>query len=227
VRVIAGEARGVPLAAPPGKGTRPTSDRTKEAIFAVLGDLGCEGRVLDLFAGSGALGIEALSRGATFCDFVEAAPAACRVIAANLAKTKLAAQGRVHQRTVERFVAEGSTPQRSPASGTTGDATEAQTAASAGTAASRPYDLILIDPPYAIDGLETVLRAVAGSALVGKETALLVEHASRRPLPPRLGPLSLVKSRAHGDSAFSLYRSLDQSSPLGSEGAPEEAATVY
>jgi 16S rRNA (guanine966-N2)-methyltransferase len=197
VRVIAGEARGVPLVAPPGKGTRPTSDRTKEAIFAVLGDLGCDGLVLDLFAGSGALGIEALSRGATACDFVEAAPAACRAIAANLAKTKLAEQGRVHQRTVERFLT--SAVQRAP------------------------YDLILIDPPYAMEGLEAVLRAVAVSPLVGQGTALLVEHASRRPLPPRLGPLVLVKSRAHGDSAFSLYRG----APPGDRSAPDGAAAVY
>jgi 16S rRNA (guanine(966)-N(2))-methyltransferase RsmD len=197
VRVIAGEARGVPLVAPPGKGTRPTSDRTKEAIFAVLGDLGCDGRVLDLFAGSGALGIEALSRGATSCDFVEAAPAACRVIAANLAKTKLTDQGRVHQRTVERFLA--------------------------GPAEAAPYELILIDPPYATEGLETILRAVAESPLVGEGTALLVEHASRRPLPPRLGPLALVKSRTHGDSAFSLY----QGAPEGDRGAPGGAAAVY
>jgi 16S rRNA G966 N2-methylase RsmD len=226
VRVIAGEARGVPLAAPPGKGTRPTSDRTKEAIFAVLGDLGCDGRVLDLFAGSGALGIEALSRGATSCDFVEAAPAACRAIVANLAKTKLATQGRVHQRTVERFLSGGAAPKRDApagqARGPQGDGTRPEPGATDGGPAT-PYDLILIDPPYAMEGLEVVLRAVAESPLVGQETALLVEHASRRPLPPRLGPLALVKSRSQGDSAFSLYLG----APEGERSAPDGAAAVY
>ncbi|MGH2350896.1 MAG: RsmD family RNA methyltransferase, partial [Chloroflexota bacterium] len=134
MRVIAGEARGVPLVAPAGRGTRPTSDRTKEAIFSVLGDLGCEGRVLDLFAGSGALGIEALSRGATFCDFVDSAAAACRAIEANLAKTKLAAQGRVHRQPVARFVA-----------------------AATGRAAGVSYDLILMDPPYELLELDALL----------------------------------------------------------------------
>src|SRR4051794_959694 len=146
MRVIAGEARGVPLVAPPGNAVRPTSDRTKEAMFAVLGDLACEGRVLDLFAGSGALGIEALSRGATWCDFVESSGPACRAIAANLARTKLSDQGKVLQQPVEAFIARA-----------TGAA---------------PYDLILLDPPYAADGLDALLRRVGGSALTGTGTAL-------------------------------------------------------
>jgi 16S rRNA (guanine966-N2)-methyltransferase len=189
MRVIAGQARGVPLVAPPGRQTRPTSDRTKEAMFAVLGDLGCEGRVLDLFAGSGALGIEALSRGADDCDFVESSPAACRALASNLAKTRLAGQGRIHRLTVERFVA----------------AARRQGAA--------PYDLILLDPPYAMSHLETLLADLAGSPLVGRGTALVVEHARERTLPARLGSLVLTKTRAHGDSAFSLYLAAPEPAP--------------
>lgn len=185
MRVIAGQARGVPLIAPPGHGTRPTSDRTKESLFAVLGDLGCEGRVLDLFAGSGALGIEALSRGASFCDFVEAAAPACRAIAANLAKTKLADLGRIHRQPVARFLA---APRRGGA-----------------PPDEEPYDLILMDPPYAMEGLDAVLCEVAKSSLVGPRTALMIEHGRQRSLPPRLGTLELAKTRAHGDSAFSLY----------------------
>jgi 16S rRNA (guanine966-N2)-methyltransferase len=181
MRVIAGVARGVPLVAPPGRGTRPTSDRTKEAIFSILGELGCEGSVLDLFAGSGALGIEALSRGASSCDFVESAPAACRAIDANLIKTKLGAGTRVYQQPVARFV-EG-----------------------AARNGHGPYDLILMDPPYAMPDLDAVLRALADSPLVGPRTVLLVEHSRRRSLPPALGRLQLVKVRQHGDSACSLY----------------------
>ena len=199
MRVIAGEARGVPLVAPPGRGTRPTSDRTKEAIFAVLGDLGCEGRVLDLFAGSGALGIEALSRGATSCDFVESSPAACRAIATNLSRTKLTEQGRVHQRSVERFVA----------------------------GASEPYDLILLDPPYALEGLAELLRRIGESPLVGGGTALLVEHASGRALPPRLGPLEVARTRRHGDSAFTLYLPGPRGAQCGESGATAPPPTVY
>src|SRR5262245_59830668 len=148
-------------------------------MFAVLGDLGCEGRVLDLFAGSGALGIEALSRGAEWCDFVESAAPACRAIAANLARTKLSGQGRVVRQSVESFVA------RAPA--------------------GAPYDLILLDPPYALEDLDALLRRLGASPLVGPGTALMVEHARGRALPPWLGPLQVANTRAHGDSAFTLY----------------------
>lgn len=194
MRVIAGTARGVPLIAPRGGGnvqrraagdvTRPTTDKIKGAIFNALGDRGCSGRVLDLFAGSGALGIEALSRGADFCDFVDASPAACRTIEANLAKTKLAAQASVHGLPVARFVAR---------------------AMGHGTTTSQPYDLLLLDPPYALAGLEELLASLAASSLVHPGSAVLVEHDSRRLLPEALGPLRLSRRRDHGDSGFSLY----------------------
>jgi len=177
MRVIAGEARGVPLAAPPGRGTRPTSDLVKGALFATLGNAGCSGRVLDLFAGSGALGIEALSRGADFCDFVESAAAACRTIAANLQKTRLADCARVHQQAVERFLA----------------------------SAREPYDLVLLDPPYATEGMDGLIAGIGGSALVHAGSTLALEHSSRRPPAPLSGRLRLARTRVHGDTAFSLY----------------------
>lgn len=177
MRVIAGEAGGVPLVAPPGRDTRPTSDKVKGAIFSTLGEAGCSGRVLDLFAGSGALGIEALSRGADSCDFVERAAAACRAIATNLAKTRLGDRATVHATTVERFLA----------------------------AARGPYDLILMDPPYALAGLDALVVQIGQSGTTGAETTLLVEHSSRRPPPPNAGRLALQKTRVHGDTAFSVY----------------------
>ncbi len=182
MRVIAGEARGVPLVAPKGTATRPTSDLLKGAMFSVLGGRGGRGRALDLFAGSGALGIEALSRGADWCDFVESARAACHAIEANLAKTKLTAQGRVHCLPVQRWLAQA-----------------------ARQGADAPYDLILADPPYALDGKDAIMSELAQSPLVGPDTVLLLEHASRSLPPPALGPLTLVKTRAHGDSAFTVY----------------------
>jgi 16S rRNA (guanine966-N2)-methyltransferase len=160
-------------------------------MFAVLGDFGCEGTVLDLFAGSGALGIEALSRGATFCDFVESAAPACRAILANLQKTRLHEQGAIHQLPVARFVAN------------TGPAANARPGGLGGPNA--PYDLILLDPPYGYAGLDGLLRTLAASPLVGPRTALMVEHEKGRALPPRLAGLALDRSRAHGDSAFTLY----------------------
>ena len=177
MRVIAGEARGVPLAAPPARATRPTSDLVKGALFATLGDAGCTGRILDLFAGSGALGIEALSRGADFCDFVESAGAACRTITANLDKTRLADRGRVRQQSVEQFLA----------------------------SAREPYDLVLLDPPYALDGVDGVVAGIGASTLVHAGSTLVLEHSSRRPPPPRAGRFLLARTRVHGDTAISVY----------------------
>jgi 16S rRNA (guanine966-N2)-methyltransferase len=177
VRVIAGEARGAPLVAPAGKDTRPTSDKVKGAIFSTLGEAGCTGKVLDLFAGSGALGIEALSRGADHCDFVERAADACKAIATNLAKTRLAGRAQVHAIGVERYIA----------------------------SARESCDLILMDPPYSLPGLVELVLQLAGSPLVGPNTVLLVEHASRRAPPPVAGRLALEKTRVHGDTAFSVY----------------------
>src|SRR3990172_6608743 len=103
MRVIAGRAKGHRLAGPPSRATRPTSDLVRGAIFSALGSLGADlSRVLDLYAGSGALGIEALSRGAGWCDFVERDPAACAVIRENLRATGFDGQARVYCLSVER-----------------------------------------------------------------------------------------------------------------------------
>ena len=180
MRVIAGEAGGVPLAAPAGRETRPTADKLKGAIFSSLGDAGCTGLVLDLFAGSGALGIEALSRGADHCDFVEHAGAACKVIRRNLAKAKLEDRAQVHCLAVSRFLA--SAPD-----------------------GSKAYDLVLLDPPYALPELESVLQVLGSSRFIHQGSTVLLEHATRRAVPPAIGPLPAIKTRSHGDGSFTVY----------------------
>lgn len=132
-RVVSGTAGGLRLDAPPGDTTRPTSDRVREAVFNALESLGAvEGaRVLDAFAGSGALGIEALSRGATHVTFVESDPVARGVVAANLAATSLA----------ERASVVGGDGLRHAAIG--------------------PFDLVLLDPPYDTGGWDGLLAAAA------------------------------------------------------------------
>ena len=119
MRVISGSAKGIQLQAVPGSGTRPISDRVKEAVFNILGDAIVESRVLDLFAGTGSVGIEALSRGAEQAVFVEKHPKAIATIRANLRRTALEAEARVVRADVFKFLA--STPQ--------------------------PFDLIYIAPP--------------------------------------------------------------------------------
>jgi 16S rRNA (guanine966-N2)-methyltransferase len=180
MRVIAGRAKGHRLAGPAkGGATRPTSDLVRGAIFSALESMGVElTRVLDLYAGSGALGIEALSRGGQWCDFVEKDARTCASIRENLAKTRFDGLAKVHCAPVERALArlEG------------------------------PYTLVLADPPYAQEAAPSLERLVeAGLAEAGR-TVLVLEHSSREEGPERLGGLSQVKTLRHGDSAVSIYR---------------------
>jgi 16S rRNA (guanine966-N2)-methyltransferase len=147
VRVISGSAGGRRLVAPEGTRTRPTSERAREATFNALGSLGAvvDATVLDLFAGSGALGIEALSRGAAAATFVDADRAACRVIEANLATCGLRELATVVPATVERFLAD---------------------AARLGTR----FDLALVDPPYGEGGWGALIPAIPAD-LVAAEAA--------------------------------------------------------
>jgi 16S rRNA (guanine966-N2)-methyltransferase len=133
MRVIAGVARGVPLAAPKDRSTRPITDRVKETLFGILGDRVPGARVLDLYAGSGAIGIEALSRGADSVDFVEHARPALAALRANLDRTRLGTAARVHALDVARFLEreEG------------------------------PWTLVVADPPYEAGAIVAPLRMVA------------------------------------------------------------------
>jgi 16S rRNA (guanine966-N2)-methyltransferase len=131
MRVIAGTARGVPLTTPRGTATRPITDRVKETLFAILGERVPDARVLDLYAGSGAIGIEALSRGAASADFVERDRAALSALRANLERTRLTGAS-VHGADVERFLA----------------------------AAEGPWDIAMLDPPYEVRAIVAPLRAL-------------------------------------------------------------------
>src|SRR6266542_119913 len=104
MRVIAGSARGRPLVAPRGTGTRPITDRVKETLFGILGERVLDAAVLDLYAGSGAIGIEALSRGAASCEFVEHDRPAVAAIRENLARAGVAEQASVHDMDVVRYL---------------------------------------------------------------------------------------------------------------------------
>src|SRR5919202_5003509 len=154
-------------------------DRVKESLFAILsGYEVIEGRALDLFAGTGSLGIELLSRGAEWADFVEQRREVCAVIRANLEHTKLAGQARIHQMPVERFIAAG---------------------------AAEPYDIIVMDPPYRSPTIEATIEAIAGSSLVQRGTILVVGHWPRLSLRESYGCFQLLTSRRIADSSFSIY----------------------
>jgi 16S rRNA (guanine966-N2)-methyltransferase len=178
VRVISGTARGFKLKGPPSTATRPMADKIKGALFSMLASLGVEfDRVLDLYAGTGSIGIEALSRGASSVDFVDQAPAACAVVRANLDHTKFTDRARVHTIPVASYL----------------------------TRREQPYDFVIMDPPYADPAIPDMLAKLAGSSLVQSGTIVAVGHSPRVSLPEQTGRMERIRERCHGDSCFSIY----------------------
>jgi len=176
-RVIAGTLRGRRLQVPPS-GTRPTSDRVREALFSALGSHGDleDAVVLDLYAGSGALGFEALSRGARSLDAVEASPRAAAVIRANAAG--LGVTARVHTSKVAAFLAR---------------------------AATLRADLVLLDPPYDL-GVDEDLAALVAGGWLAPGAAVVVERSTRSARPVFPGALGEVEERRYGDTTLWLSR---------------------
>ena len=178
--MIAGSARGTRLRAP-GSATRPLGDRVKQTLFAILEPDLPGAHVLDLYAGSGAAGIEALSRGATHATFVERDRVALRAIAANLNGARLADRATIVAADVIAWLVETD------------------------LAAARPVSIVIVDPPYAepdllLASLELVAqRLPAGAQVVAK-------HFWRDQPPERIGLLASARQRRFGDTALTFYR---------------------
>lgn len=177
MRVIGGKFKGRRLAAPRWEGLRPTSDKLRETLFNVLAPRIAGARVVDGFAGTGAVGIEALSRGAAHVTFVERDARALRLIAENLARCGVGRE----RYTIAR--ADFLSPRQ------WGHAEGA--------------DLVLLDPPYDLTEGDAVLAAAAAALAPGGLTVL--EHARRRPGPDRAAGLRRTRLLVSGDSALSLY----------------------
>jgi len=179
MRVIAGTAKGHRLKAPKGTSTRPATDLVRGAIFSILENITSDwAQVLDLFSGSGALGIEALSRGAGWVDFVEQNPRCCGIIRQNLEKTKLAAQAHIYCCSVVK----------------------------AFSFLDKEYSIILMDPPYSDSSIGNLVTRLATSKLVGANSIVVVTHSPRLSLNATYPPLNLVKEHRHGDSCIAIYR---------------------
>jgi 16S rRNA (guanine966-N2)-methyltransferase len=174
MRVIAGTAGGRRLAAPKDPQTRPISDKVKESLFGSIGERIAGARVLDLYAGSGAIGIEALSRGAAETTFVERARPALNVIRENLARTGLADRATVEASSVEAFLA----------------------ATSGG-----PWDVVVLDPPYAERRLDVPLDRLRAHLAPGG--LVVVKHFWRTPMPTDTG-LAVTRSRRFGETALTF-----------------------
>ncbi|WP_091516740.1 MULTISPECIES: 16S rRNA (guanine(966)-N(2))-methyltransferase RsmD [Amycolatopsis] len=175
-RIVAGRAGGRRLRVPP-QGTRPTSERVRESLFNALQAAGeLDGaRVLDLYAGSGALGLEALSRGAADAVFVESDRRALQVLRGNVAE--LALGGAVRAGQVESVLAQP---------------------------AEKPFDVVLADPPYALDAgrLGAVLRALADGGWVAEDGLVVVERAQRDGEPSWPSGFEPLRTMRHGDTAL-------------------------
>ena len=183
MRVIAGTFRSRPLAAPPGLSTRPTSDRLRETLFNVLAPRIQGAAFLDLYAGSGAIGIEALSRGAANVTFVERAAPALKVLRANLDHLSLTQGVRIHAGSVVSYL-------RGPRSG------------------AAEFDIVFLDPPYdAASEYAAVLNLLGGEALAFLATGAIViaEHRKKEKLDPLYGSLERTRLLEQGDAALSFY----------------------
>jgi 16S rRNA (guanine966-N2)-methyltransferase len=179
VRIVAGRWGGRRLVAPRGRATRPTSDRVREALFSILGPLDGE-RVLDLFAGSGALGLEALSRGAGSVVFVESAPGVLPVLRGNLAAVGLPG-GRVVAGSVPSVVT-GPPPAR--------------------------FDVVLADPPYATPVSEVlgVLHALAEGGWLAPDAVVVVERSAREEPWEWPTPFAGLRDRRYGEAQLRYGR---------------------
>jgi 16S rRNA (guanine966-N2)-methyltransferase len=182
-RVIAGSAKGARLAAP-REGTRPLTDRVKQTLFAIL-EPELEGaQVLDLFAGSGAAGIEALSRGAAHATFVERDRGAATAIRANLERTRLADRATIERVAVSAFLARPTL---------------------------EPFGLVLLDPPYEDTAalIETLERLGEPDAPLTDAARVVAKHFWRSAPPATMGLLASERERRFGETALTFYRRTD------------------
>ena len=182
MRVIAGSARGLRLAAPAGMLTRPTADRVKEALFSIIAsrhDL-VGARVLDICAGSGSLGIEALSRGAVSCCFIEQERPVLALLEKNLAKAGLDARGECL-------------------------ALDAIKGLNTLSRQGKTFDIVLFDPPYSSNLYSSVPQALSSLSLLSVEALLVAECSARIPLAERYDLLVRIDRRVYGDTALEFF----------------------
>lgn len=182
MRIIAGERKGQALKAVPGQATRPTTDKVKEAIFQAMGPFFNGGSVLDLFAGSGSLGIEALSRGMDKAVFVDKQGKAIHTIKENLKTVKYEDKAEVYR-------------------------TDAQRALKAAAKRGLGFDLILLDPPYQKISYLTLIEEIIEHQLINKDGVIYCEHDPRDEVPEESEHLKIQKQEVYSSAiAVTIYR---------------------
>lgn len=177
LRIIGGSWRGRKLHFTPMEGLRPTADRTRETLFNWLAPTIGNARCLDLFAGSGALGLEALSRGARYCDFVDRAPTCTGQISQHLASLDASGRAGVHATEAARFLA----------------------------TASEPYDVVFLDPPFEKQLLQPACTALAESGLLSTGALVYIEMGANEVAPEMPQEWQLHRQKAAGGVSYQLY----------------------
>ncbi len=184
LRVISGSARGHKLKTIKGIDTRPTSDKVKESIFNIIATEIIDSNVLDVFAGTGSLGIEALSRGAKKAVFIDKSMDSCDIIRENLAHTKLADRAEIYSKDyksgIERLYRNG-----------------------------YKFDLIFLDPPYNKNFIQNTLKLVTKNDIISDDGIIVVEHSHSDGLPESCGKLKAVDTRKYGDTMITIYKICD------------------
>ena len=178
MRVITGKARGVALKTPEGLQTRPTADRVKEALFSILHFDIPGARVLDLFGGTGQLGIEALSRGAKSAVFVDASDAACRLIKENLRRAKMEGEGQVIRADFLEYLSR----------------------------CRESFDIILLDPPYAEVFLENALNKISEIDILKSGGIIVAERPVEKAFPVEISGFTRSKDYKYGKTYLTVYR---------------------
>lgn len=180
MRVVSGTARGRQLKAVPGSGTRPTADKVKEAMFSMIGPYFEGGWVLDLYAGTGGLGIEALSRGMEHAVFIDADRTSVRTIRENLRATGLENRAEVYCNDAERAVK---------------------------VLAKRKaaFDLVLLDPPYRLRHMDELTGQMDELGILKPDCIVVIEHDAEQVYPEQFGRFVQKRRAVYGDTAVSIY----------------------
>ncbi|MFD1774972.1 16S rRNA (guanine(966)-N(2))-methyltransferase RsmD [Paenibacillus rhizophilus] len=183
MRVVSGTAKGRPLKSVPGTGTRPTTDKVKEAIFSMIGPYFDGGDVLDLFAGTGGLGIEALSRGMDSAVFIDMEPKSIDTVRENLKTARLAEKAEVYRNDANKAL--GALEKR-----------------------GRIFDLVFLDPPYRHKFGDELMALMADKGLLRQGAVIVLEHESGYEYPEQIPGFEQLRHAVYGETAVSIYRYL-------------------
>lgn len=177
MRVTGGTGRGRRLKAPAGPHVRPTSDKVKQALFNILGDRVVGAIFLDLFAGAGGIGIEALSRDAAHAVFVDVSRDSVNIVKKNLENTSFGDRAQV-------FLSKAGPFLKRP---------------------TGPYDIVFLDPPYA-EEMQPILELIAGAGILKPDAIVIAEHFKKQSSPDRGGDLALYRETKYGDTVLAFYK---------------------